>query len=60
MRVQFLKRVENIVTKGEIACFERFLPLQECFQKSSAAEVSECVCMWERVNAIQYMNFNMS
>ena len=28
------------MTKGEIA---------QCFQKSSAADTSESVCMWERV-----------
>ena len=49
MRVYLLKRVENIVAKGEIARFEQFLLLSRCFQKSSAAETSESVCMWERV-----------
>ena len=33
------KITENIVTKGEMTCFE-----------STAAEASERVCMWERVN----------
>ena len=31
-------RVENMLTKEEIASFEQFLILSECFQKSSAAE----------------------
>ena len=39
----------NIVVKGEITCFEQFLLLPQCFQKSSATEVSESVWMWERV-----------
>ena len=60
MRVQLLKRVENIVTIVIFALFERFLPLQECFQNLPAADLSKCVCMWEGVNAIQYMNFNIS
>ena len=39
-----------MVAKVEIACFEQFLLLSPCFQKSSASEVSESVFMWERVN----------
>ena len=34
MKVQSLNKVENMVTKGEIACFEQFLLLSPCFQKS--------------------------
>ena len=37
------------MAKGEIACFEQFLLLSQCFQKSSAAEASESVDMLERV-----------
>ena len=44
------QKVENIVTKGEIARFVQFLLLSLCFQKTSAAYASECVCKWERVN----------
>ena len=36
--------------KGEIAHYEQFLLLPQCFQKSSAVEMSESVYMWERVN----------
>ena len=43
-------KVENIVSKGEIARFEQFLLLPLCFQKPSAAEASESVYMRERVN----------
>ena len=46
---QLLKGVENTVAKGEIPYNEQFLLLPQCFQKSSAAEVSENVSMWERV-----------
>ena len=38
------------MSKGEIACFEQFHLLSQYFQKLSAAEASESVCMWERVN----------
>ena len=44
-----MKKVENIVAKGEIACFEQFFLLSQCFQKLSAAEVSKSLYMWERV-----------
>ena len=44
MRVKSLKRVENIVVKGEIARFEQFLLLSQCFPMSSAAEALESVC----------------
>ena len=33
----------------EIACFEPLI-LQQCFQKLSALDISECVCKWEKVN----------
>ena len=39
----------KIVAKGEIAHHAQFLPLPQCFQKSSASEASESVCMRERV-----------
>ena len=45
-------KVENIVAKGEIACFEQFLLLSLCFQKADAAEVSESVYMRERVTVL--------
>ena len=45
-----VKQIENIVANGEIACFEQFLLLSQCVQKSFAAEASESVFMWERVN----------
>ena len=40
-----MNKIVNIVTKGEIACYE-------CFRMLSAANASESVCMWERVNYI--------
>ena len=46
MKVQLLSRVENIVANGEIAHYEPFLLLPQYFQKSSAAEASEKVCLY--------------
>ena len=43
-------KVENIVAKREIACFEQFLLLSLCFQKPFDAEASESVYMRGRVN----------
>ena len=48
MKKQLLKKVENIVAKEEIACFEQFLLLSQCFQKSSCAKASKSIYMWER------------
>ena len=45
-----LKKIKNIVAKGEIAHFEQLLLLSQCFKKSSAARASESVYMWESVN----------
>ena len=45
-----LKRIQNIVTKGEIAHHKQLFILAQCFQKSSAADASESVCIMERVN----------
>ena len=47
-----LKIVESIAAKGGIAHHKQFIILSQLFQKSSAAESSESVCMWERVNAL--------
>ena len=46
-----MHRVEHIVRKGEIARFEQFQLWSQCFQKPSAAEASESVCIWERVDS---------
>ena len=42
--------VEHIIAKGEIARFEQFLLLSKCFQYASAAEATESVYMWEKIN----------
>ena len=50
MKVKQLNRVENMVTKGEIANYEQFLLLSQGFQKTLAEEASESIYMRERVN----------
>ena len=58
MKVKLLKKVENIVAKGDIAHIEQFLLLSEYFKKSSAAEASKSVCIWEKVKFnFQYLPF---
>ena len=42
-----LTKAANIVAKGEIARFEQFIFLSQCFQNPSA--LSESVYMWGRV-----------
>ena len=37
------------MAKGDIAHYEQYLLLPQLFQKSSAAEASESIFMWERV-----------
>ena len=47
-----LQKVENIVAKGEIACFVQFFSCHYVFKKLSAAEASESVYMKERESNI--------
>ena len=47
-RYNHWKKVENIMAIEETACFEQFLLLSVCFQKSSAAEASKSVYMREK------------
>ena len=49
MRVRVLYRSGNIVAKEETAQSEQFLFFPQSFQKLSAAEASECVCMRKTV-----------
>ena len=53
MKEQSLNRVENMVSKGEIACFEPFLLLCHDFKKLSAAKASESAYMRERVKRVE-------
>ena len=40
MGIQLFDVVENIVVKGEIACYKQFLLFPQCFQKLSVVDVS--------------------
>ena len=64
-----MKRVENSVTKGEIAHHEQFNLLSHCFQKSSAAYASNCYAVffngseifeqsWQRVHQGTFVQNN--
>ena len=46
-----MKKVENMVTKVNIANFEQILQWSQCFQKSSPSEASERVYMCESVKS---------
>ena len=56
------QKVENIVTKGEIARFVQFLLLLPyyVFKKLSAAEASESVYMRERVKTFSTNNKSLA
>ena len=45
MEIQLSAWVENIVGKGEIACYEQFLLFPQCFQKQSIVYVLKWVSM---------------
>ena len=45
------KRVENTVGQGEIARYEQFLLVPQCFQKACFPGASKGVIVWEWVNA---------
>ena len=45
MGIQLSDWVENIVGKGEIACYEQFLLFPQCFKKLSVVDVSKRVSM---------------
>ena len=53
MKEQLLNKIEIIVTKGENSSFmSNFSFGHNVFKKSSATEMSENICMRERVNDI--------
>ena len=47
------KQLENTGGKGEIACYEQFLPFPQCFQKACFPEVSKGVIVWEWVKTAE-------
>ena len=44
---KFSKLVENIVGKGDFACYEQFLLFPQCFQKPCFPGASKGVIVWE-------------
>ena len=59
MNVSLLNEVENIVTRGKIACFEHFLLLPQCFLNccllQRRQEVSVCV-VWLTLMSLVALN----
>ena len=55
---KFSKMVENTVGKGDIACYEQFLPFPQCFQKACFPGAAEGVIVWEWVKKIDKMMVN--
>ena len=47
--IKLSKRVENTVEKGEIARYEEFLLVPQCFQKACSQGASKGVIVWEWV-----------
>ena len=47
---QLINKLGNSVAKVEIAHYKQILLLPPSFEKTSAAEMSESICMWEKVN----------
>ena len=56
---KFSKRVENTVSKGEIARYEQFLLFPQCFQKACFQGVSKGVIVWEWVKSC-FLGWNNS
>ena len=52
MAKKFSKRIENSVGKGEIARYEQFLLLPQCFQKTCTANTQKQWLVWERVKGL--------
>ena len=45
---------ENIVGKGEIACYVQFLLFPQCFQKACFQGMSKGVIVWEWVKSLSH------
>ena len=44
-----IEQIGNIEAKGEIAHYEQFILLSQCFQKLAEAHTSKFVCIRERI-----------
>ena len=49
MMISVFDRVENIVRKGENACYQHFLLFQQCFQKAFSSQSLKVWIVWYRV-----------
>ena len=49
MKNKCLNRVENIVRKGEIACYKQFLLFSQCFPLLHIFSASKCGIVWRWV-----------
>ena len=54
--VYLLEKLENIVAKEEIARFEQFLLLSQCFQISSVVEASEASICKKGLSSVALRN----
>ena len=52
---KFIQRVENIVGKGEIACYRQFLLFPQCFQRLKL-QTSKPGLVWERIKSRDYVD----
>ena len=50
--IKLSKHIENTVGKGEIARYEQFLLLPQCFQKACFPGASKGVIVWESFNSL--------
>ena len=54
-----LKRVDNIVGKGENASYQHFLFFLQCFQEASLPVPLKVVIVWERVKKNFLMAYSL-
>ena len=54
------KQVENTVGKGEIALHEQFLLFPQCFRKACCPGASKGVIVWEWVNGLNSIDFEIN
>ena len=55
MIISVFDRVENIVGKGENACYQHFLLFPQCFEKTFFQDTSKVVIVWEWVKRQNYL-----
>ena len=57
MMISVFDRIENIVAKGENACYQHFHLFPQCFQKASFPDMSKSVIVWEWVKGLDNLCF---